>query len=223
MKTFEIITLFPEAFPGTLGLSIFKKSRGTLWDIKTHDLRQFGIGKHKNVDDDLFGGTPGMLIRPDVIDNAMQSIQMKGSSKKIFMSPRGKLLNQTHIEEYAKCNEDILILCGRYEGVDQRAIEHFNFEEISIGNYILAGGEVAAIAMMEGIIRKIPGVIGNENAFIHETFSNSEISEPRFTRPAIWQTHSGQCIAVDETLTSGNHKLIELFQKCGRKSINKVE
>lgn len=280
MKLFEIITLFPEAFPGTLDLSIIKKARGIVWDMKIHDMREFGIGKHKQVDDQVFGGGAGMLIRPDVIDNAMknimqnadiqdfdiqnanmqnarQSIDMQNFEKnekalprKIFLSPRGRLLDQPLVEELAGEKSDIILLCGRYEGVDARAIEYFNFEEISIGNYILAGAEAAALVMLEAIIRKLSGVVGNQNSFKYETFSNalshafssenrnstgnyntvpseisnavlSEISEPRYTRPAKWVTHAGDILNVEEILLSGNHKAIELFQKSRRKGINK--
>lgn len=225
MRQFDIITLFPQAFPGTLDLSILKKSRGSAWDMHIHDMREFGIGKHKQVDDEVFAGGAGMLIKPDVIDNAMQAIQPHDGKKqkRIFLSPRGKTLNQSMVEEFAGNNEDILILCGRYEGVDARAIEYFEFEEISIGNYILAGAEVAALTLMEAIIRKIPGVIGNQESFTHETFTNNEISEPRYTRPAEWITHKGDTISIDPILLSGNHKKIEDFQKSRRKGINKED
>ena len=180
-------------------------------------MREFGMGKHKNVDDEVFGGIAGMLIRPDVIDNAMQKVDTK--AKRIFLSPRGKTLNQGKVEEMAANDENMVILCGRYEGVDQRAIDYFGFEEISIGNYILAGAEVAALVMLEAIIRKIPGVIGNAESFEHETFTNNEISEPRFTRPAQWNTHAGDMLCVEEIFTSGNHKKIYEYRKKLRKKI----
>ena len=222
MKLFEIITLFPEAFPATLDLSIFKKSRGVQWDMRLHDMREFGIGKHRQVDDEVFGGGAGMLIRPDVIDNAMQSVAQKRDSKrlrKIFLSPRGKVLDQPLVEELTAANEDILLLCGRYEGVDARAIEYFGFEEISIGNYVLAGAESAALVMMEAIIRKIPGVIGNIESFAQETFVDNEISEPRYTRPAEWKTSAGDIVGVDEILLSGNHAKIAEFAKGRRRKV----
>ena len=223
MKLFEIITLFPQMFPGTLDFSIFKKSRSKLWDMKLHDLRGFGIGKNKQVDDEVFSNLPGMLIRPDVIDNAMQNICAKRTSsfkKVIFLSPRGRVLNQPLVEELASDVGDILILCARYEGVDHRAVEYFNFEEISIGNYILAGAEVGALVLMEAIIRKIPGVIGNNQSFQHETFANNEISENRYTRPAVWNTLKGDSISVEEILLSGDHKKIAEFQASKRRKID---
>jgi len=223
MKRFEILTLFPEIFPGSLGVSIFKRSMGDKWDLKTHDLRKYGVGKNRQVDDEVFSNLPGMLIRPDVIDNAMADLKFSG--RRIFMSPRGKVLTQSKVEELAACSEDILVLCGRYEGVDQRAINYFNFEEISIGNYILSGGEVAALAMLEAIVRKIPGVIGNCESFSAESFcdvDNLEISEDRYTRPAVWETLDGDVLPVEEILLSGDHKKIELFQKSRRKCINNM-
>lgn len=224
IKNFEILTLFPEVFPGTLDISLMKRSRGVFWDYKTHDLRKYGIGKHSIVDDEVFSSLPGMLIRPDVIENALEDLQFSG--KLVFMSPRGKMLQQPMVEEFAASSENILILCGRYEGVDQRAIDYFKFEEISVGNYIVCGGETPALIFMESIIRKIPGVIGNDESFKNESFSvnwqdNEAISEPRYTRPAIWTTKQGDILEVDEILRNGDHKKIELFQKNGRKSINK--
>lgn len=298
MKLFEIITLFPQAFPGTLEFSIFKKARGKCWDMRVHDMREFGVGKHKQVDDEVFGGSAGMLIRPDVIDCAMQhiingrtrsginnkatnnisasatgslseriaggasntatssistsaqgsvnesitngssntatssigvsatsSLNSAASSKststlrKIFLSPRGRVMDQKMVETWANEESDMLLLCGRYEGVDARAIEHFEFEEISIGNYILAGAEVAAMAMMEAIVRKIPGVIGNAESFTHETFVDNEVSEPRYTRPAVWETHDGDSISVPQIILSGDHKKIAEFQKSGRRKV----
>lgn len=217
MKIFEVITLFPEVFPGVLDVSIIKKARGKQWDLKVHDLREYGIGKHKVVDDTIFSGKAGMLIRPDVIEKALEKTGFEG--KKIFLSPRGEKLTQKKVEELAKIEENILLLCGRYEGVDQRVIDYYNFEEISIGDYVLAGGEIAAQVIMEAIIRKIPGVLGNEESFKHETFSEGEISENRYTRPAKWITNKGEEISIPEILLSGDHKKIELFQKNERKDI----
>jgi len=242
MKLFEIITLFPQAFPGTLDFSIFKKSRGKCWNLRVHDMREFGIGRHKQVDDEVFGGSAGMLIRPDVIDCAMQHIinrraknninkitesninspterQFTRKLRKVFLSPRGRLMDQSLVETWANEESDMLLLCGRYEGVDARAIEHFEFEEISIGNYILAGAEVAAMVMMESIVRKIPGVIGNAESFAKETFVDNEVSEPRYTRPAVWETHDGNSISVPQIIVSGDHKKIAEFQKSGRKKV----
>ncbi len=221
MKIFQILTLFPDLFPGTLDVSIFKKSKNKAWDLKIHDLRKYGIGKHKKVDDEVFGGLPGMLIRPDVIDNALADIKLSNKTKKIFLSPKGKMLNQKMVEEFAASDNDFFILCGRYEGVDQRVVEYFDFEEISIGNYVLAGGELAALVFMESVIRKIPEVIGNQKSFENESFVDDQYSEKRYTRPAVWETLQGDKIEVEKVLISGNHAAIKVFQKAGRKDIIK--
>lgn len=223
MNKIFIITLFPDLFPGPLGVSIFHKSFQKHWDMEIVDLRKFGVGKHKNVDDTVFSGLPGMLIRPDVVEAALDSIKTDNAlnARKIFLSPRGKKLKQANVEEMVLDyeNRDLVILCGRYEGVDQRAIDHLGFEEWSIGDYVIAGGESASFILLESIIRKIPGVIGNKGAFENETFTNNEISEPRYTKPAVWNTLDGKSIEVDCVLRSGNHKEIELFQKAQRKCI----
>ena len=218
MKKFEILTLFPEVFPATLGVSIFKKSFKKAWDLKIHDLRKYGVGKNKKVDDEVFSYLPGMLIRPDVIENAIQAVNFKG--RKIFLSPRGAKLTQKKVEELAADKNDIMLLCGRYDGVDQRAIDHFDFEELSVGDYIISGGEAAALILMEAIIRKLPGVVGNHDVFLNETFENNEISEPRFTRPAKWLTYEGKTLEVDSILLSGDHEKIKKFQKKQRKKID---
>jgi tRNA (guanine37-N1)-methyltransferase len=220
MNKIFVITLFPDLFPGPLGVSIFKKSFEKHWDMQTVDLRNFGVGKHKCVDDTVFSGLPGMLIRPDVVEAALDSLKLE-NARKIFLSPRGPKIKQSDVEEMALdySNKDFVILCGRYEGVDQRAIDHLGFEEWSIGDYIIAGGESASFVLLESIIRKIPGVIGNEGAFENETFANNEISEPRYTKPAVWNTLDGKVIEVNSILRSGNHKEIELFQKAQRKCI----
>ena len=221
MKTFEIITLFPELFPGPLGVSIFKKSFKKSWDLKIHDLRKYGIGDNRQVDDSIFSGIPGMLIKPDVIENVMNDINFQG--KKIFLSPKGSTFNQSISEEMSASNESVLLLSGRYEGIDDRAIKYYEFEEMSIGNYILAGGEVASMVIMESIIRKLPGVIGNANSFNHETFQDNKISEPRYTRPFNWQLKNGDSMQVDEILISGDHQKIKDFQNSKRRSIIKKE
>jgi tRNA (guanine37-N1)-methyltransferase len=221
VKKFYIITLFGDLFPGPLGVSIFGKSLGSLWDIQIINLRDFGVGKNKIVDDVPFSGGAGMLIRPDVVESAVRSVDFTG--RKIFLSPRGKTLKQEKVESLAQTNEDIMILCGRYEGVDQRVIDHLDFEEISIGNYIIAGGESAAFVLMEAIIRKIPGVIGNVDSFAQETFVNNEISEPRFTRPSSWIAADGSVLEVDSLLKSGNHAKIKNYKLSQRKKINNID
>lgn len=216
MKKFNILTLFPELFPGPLNVSIFGKSLNKFWELITYNLRDFGVGDRKIVDDTVFGGLPGMLIKPDTIMNAMNHLKFVG--KKIFLSPRGKILTQQKIEDLIANNDDFLILCGRYEGVDQRAINYYDFEEISIGNYVIAGGESAAFVLLESMIRKISGVIGNQSSFENESFVNNEISEDRYTRPADWKVDN-QVISVPDIILSGNHSKIKEHCKRNRKKI----
>lgn len=216
MKKFEIITLFPDLFPGPLGVSIFQKSFKKHWDLRVNNLRDFGIGRKKVVDDTVFGGLPGMLIRPDVVMKAVESLRFEG--KKIFLSPRGATLTQAKVESLIEENNDFLVLCGRYEGVDQRAINHYSFEEISIGNYVIAGGESAAFVLLEALIRKIPGVVGNSESFLHESFVNSELSEDRYTRPADWEV-DGSVISVEKIFLSGDHGKIAEYRKNSRKKL----
>jgi tRNA (guanine37-N1)-methyltransferase len=216
MKMFEVVTLFPDIFPGNLGISIFEKSQKKVWDYKIHDLREYGIGpKNRKVDDNVFGHAPGMMIRPDVIENLMRAIKFEG--RKIYFSTRGRQLNQQIVEEYAKTNEKILILCGRYEGIDQRAIEYFGFEEICLGNFVLSGAEVAAMLFMEAVIRLQEGVVGNQESLKEESFSNNYIQEPKYTRPAVWKTDSGEELRVDEILVSGDHAKIKKFEEDRRR------
>lgn len=222
MKSFEILTLFPDLFPGPLGVSIFKKSLNLFWSLNVYNLRDFGIGNKRMVDDNVFSGLPGMLIRPDVIMNAMKHICNENgfNGKKIFLSPRGDLLTQKKVEKLIVEDDKFLILCGRYEGIDQRAINYYEFEEISIGNYVIAGGESAAFVLLESLIRKIPGVLGNVESFAKESFVDDEISEDRYTRPAKWEV-DGRVFDVPEILLSGNHAKIAEFQKQSRKKIKK--
>lgn len=216
MKIFNVLTLFPDLFPGPLGISIFKRSFKKLWDFNVYNLRNFGIGKNKVVDDEVYSGLAGMLIRPDVIMNAMDYLNFSG--KKIFLSPRGKRLNQEKVESLINDNDEFLILCGRYEGVDQRAIDYYDFEEISIGDYVISGGESACFVLLEGMIRKIPGVVSNDESFLKESFVDGCLSENRYTRPAKWVVN-GCSIDVEDILLSGDHKKILDYQNNNRKKI----
>ena len=166
----NLLTLFPEMFPGFLGHSLAGRAleRGD-WSFNTVQIRDFGEGKHQTVDDTPFGGGAGMVMRADIIEKALLSLP--GAGRKIYMSPRGKVLDQPLVKEL--CNEPtITILCGRYEGVDQRVLDAHGFEEISIGDYVLSGGEVAALTMMDACIRLLPGVMGNEATPDAESFGS---------------------------------------------------
>lgn len=201
-----LLTLFPEMFPGFLGQSLAGRAleRGD-WSFDAVQIRDFGEGKHQTVDDTPFGGGAGMVMRADIIEKALLSVPSAG--RKIYMSPRGKVLDQALVKELS-AEETLTILCGRYEGVDQRVLDAHGFEEISIGDYVLSGGEVAALTMMDACIRLLPGVMGNETTPDEESFSNGLLEYPHYTRPAEWTDANGQSREVPEILKSGNHAKI---------------
>jgi tRNA (guanine37-N1)-methyltransferase len=194
----NLLTLFPEMFPGYLGHSLAGRAleRGD-WSFNIIQIRDFGEGKHQTVDDTPFGGGAGMVMRADVIERALLSVPNAG--RKIYMSPRGKVLNQGLVKELSS-EKNLTILCGRYEGVDQRVLDTYEFEEISIGDYVLSGGEVAALTLMDACIRLLPGVMGNEATPEEESFSNGLLEYPHYTRPAEWNG-----LSVPDVLKSGNH------------------
>ncbi len=199
----NLLTLFPDMFPGPLGQSLSGRAlEGKIWSFRTINIRDFATDKHKTVDDTPFGGGAGMVMRPDVIEKALLSIPTPG--RKIYLSPRGKLLNQSLVQELAAA-ENITLLCGRYEGVDQRILDAGEFEEISIGDYVLSGGEPAAMILMDACIRLLPGVMGNETTPDEESFSNGLLEYPHYTRPAEWISADGQTRCIPDILRSGHH------------------
>lgn len=206
-----LLTLFPEMFPGYLGQSLAGRAleRGD-WSFDAVQIRDFGEGKHQTVDDTPFGGGAGMVMRADVIEKALLSVPDTG--RKIYMSPRGKVLNQNLVKELS-AEQNLTILCGRYEGVDQRVLDAHGFEEISIGDYVLSGGEVAALTMMDACIRLLPGVMGNETTPDEESFSNGLLEYPHYTRPAEWTNANGEQRDVPEILKSGNHAKIAKWRE----------
>lgn len=202
----NLLTLFPDMFPGSLGQSLAGRAleRGD-WTCNAIQIRDFATDKHATVDDTPFGGGAGMVMRADVIENALLSLPTPG--RKIYMSPRGKVLNQALVKELA-AEENITILCGRYEGVDQRVLDAHDFEEISIGDYVLSGGEVAALVMMDACIRLLPGVMGNVETPDAESFGSGTgglLEYPHYTRPAEWVSADGKTRQVPEILRSGDH------------------
>ncbi|RJE80667.1 tRNA (guanosine(37)-N1)-methyltransferase TrmD [Paracoccus sp. JM45] len=204
--TARVITLFPEAFPGILGLSLTGKalSQG-LWNIQTIPLRDFGVGKHRNVDDTPAGGGAGMVIRADVMDAALQEAGRASRLPVIYMSPRGKPLTQARARELAE-GPGVTLICGRFEGVDQRVLDAHNVEEISIGDYVLTGGEIAAQVLIDTTVRLIPRVLGNQDSLAEESFSVGNrglLEHPQFTKPAIWDDRQ-----IPDILLSGNHAAI---------------
>ena len=203
----NLLTLFPEMFPASLGMSLSGKAlEKGLWSYEAINIRDFAGGTHKSVDDAPFGGGAGMVMRADVIESALLSIPKQG--RKIYMSPRGKPLSQDLVTELT--TEDTLtILCGRYEGVDQRILDAHDFEEISIGDYVLSGGEPAAMILMDACIRLLSGVMGNEHTPDEESFSSGLLEYPHYTKPVEWTDANGQTYVVPEVLRSGHHKNIK--------------
>ncbi len=206
----NLLTLFPEMFPSSLGMSLSGKAlEKKLWSYSCINIRDFASGTHKNVDDTPFGGGAGMVMRPDVIESALLSVKNQG--RKIYMSPRGKPLTQDLVKDLSQ-EQNITILCGRYEGVDQRVLNTHKFEEISIGDYVLSGGEPAALILMDACIRLLDGVMGNITTPNEESFSNGLLEYPHYTRPAKWEDYSGNIHNVPEILTSGHHKNIDQWR-----------
>jgi tRNA (guanine37-N1)-methyltransferase len=199
----NLLTLFPEMFPGFLGHSLAGKAlaRGD-WGYTAINIRDYAEGAHKTVDDTPYGGGAGMVMRPDVIERALLSRPDPG--RKIYLSPRGTPLTQSLVRELA-VTPTLTLLCGRYEGVDQRVLDAHAFEEVSIGDYVLSGGEPAALILMDACIRLLPGVMGNEETPIEESFSSGLLEYPHYTRPAEWKAANGQTYAVPDILKSGDH------------------
>ena len=217
-----ILTPYPEMFPGALGHSIIGNALDNKkFSLETINLHDFGIDKRGSIDDQPFGGGPGMVIRPDVVENALNSVLFNSKSiRKIFLTPSGQKLTQNILQELSQYTE-MVVLCGRFEGVDQRVIETLGFQEISIGDYVLSGGEIAAQVLVEGCIRLIPGVLGQPQSLLEETFSNNLLEYPHYTRPQVWEDNQGNKHEVPEVLTSGHHEKIERWRK--DKSIEKTK
>ena len=219
----KILTGYPEMFPGGLAHSLMGKAlKENIFKLETINLHDFGIDNRKSVDDEPFGGGPGMILRPDVVEKALLSVSNNNNTKstKIYLTPSGSLLTQKKLGILAKLDE-IIILCGRFEGVDQRAIDVLGFEEVSLGDYVLAGGEIAAQVLLEGCIRLIPGVLGHPESLLEESFSNNLLEYPHYTRPKIWEDSLGNKYDVPEVLTSGHHGNIKKWRQ--DKSVEKTK
>jgi tRNA (guanine-N1)-methyltransferase len=214
MINVKILTGYPEMFPGGLAHSLMGKAlKENIFTIETINLHDFGIDNRKSVDDEPFGGGPGMILRPDVVEKAILSISINKNIKstKIYLTPSGSLLTQEKLGILAKLDE-IIILCGRFEGVDQRAIDVLGFEEVSIGDYVLAGGEIAAQVLLEGCIRLIPGVLGHAESLSEESFSGNLLEYPHYTRPKTWEDSLGNKHDVPDVLISGHHSNIKKWR-----------
>jgi tRNA (guanine37-N1)-methyltransferase len=212
----SIITLFPEAFPGVLGASLIGKAlRDGLWSLETTQLRDFGQGPHKNVDDTPAGGGAGMVIRADVAAAAIDSIA-RDNRPLIYLSPRGRQLNQTMAREWA-AGPGVVLFCGRFEGLDERVIEARGMQEVAVGEAVLAGGEAAAMVLLEACVRLIPGVLGNDASTVEESFSDGLLEHPQYTRPREWEGRT-----IPDVLTSGDHAKVEAWRKAERERITRA-
>ena len=198
-----VFTLYPDLFPGPFSEGLYGKAlEKKIWNLQKVNLRDYAEDKHKTVDDTPYGGGSGMLIKPDVISNALDKNTKKGE-KIIFLTPRGKVFNHECAKKLSQ-EKIINIICGHFEGVDQRVIESRNIEEISIGDFVLSGGETASYVFLDAILRLIPGVIGNENSIAEESFENGLLEYPQYTKPQIWEKKS-----VPDVLLSGDHAKIK--------------
>lgn len=219
----KILTAYPDIFPGSLNYSVVGNAlKQNKWSLEIINLHDFGSNERKSIDDEPYGGGPGMIIRPDIVEKALLSLNKdeKLIRKLIYMSPSGNVLNQKKLQKISQINE-LIILCGRFEGVDQRVIKAFDFEEISIGDYILAGGEIASQVLVEGCIRLLPGVIGQPESLLEESFSNNLLEYPQYTRPKVWKDAKNKNHEVPEVLLSGHHEKIKQWRT--DKSIKKTK
>ena len=208
--TAQILTLFPQAFPGVLGESLTGKAlQDGLWQLQTYDLRDYGIGKHRNVDDTPAGGGAGMVLRADVLEKAIVEARAgtKGVAPLVYLSPRGPRFDQAMARNWARM-DGVTMLCGRFEGVDERVLQHFGIQEVSLGDFVMTGGEIAAQAMIDATVRLLPGVLGNADSAIEESFSAGLLEHPQYTKPAEWQGHK-----IPEVLLSGNHAKITAWRR----------
>lgn len=208
--TAQVITLFPDTFPGLLGTSLTGKAlKDGIWQVQTTDLRRFGEGKHRNVDDTPAGGGAGMVLRADVVGNAIADTRRKarGRMPLIYLSPRGVPFTQAMAKDLAG-QDGVTLLCGRFEGVDQRVLDQYEILEVSMGDYVLTGGELPAMTLIDACVRLLPGVLGNAESAVEESHSNGLLEHPQYTRPAEWEGRP-----IPDVLTSGDHGKVATWRK----------
>ena len=203
MWTAKVFTLYPELFPGPLGNGLYKKAlEKKLWALKVVNIRDYALDKHKTVDDTPFGGGSGMLMRADVIANSLDKNISNKKEPIIYLSPKGKKFDQNYAKKML--NSNINIICGHFEGVDERLLETRDIEEVSVGDFILSGGEVAALVIIDTIVRLIPGVLGNSDSLAEETFERNMLEYPQYTKPQKWEKKD-----VPDVLLKGDHAKIK--------------
>lgn len=211
----KILTIFPEMFPSFLGQSLAGRAlENGLWSLDVTDIRDFTEDRHRSVDDTPFGGGAGMVMRPDILDKAVNAVH-EPETKLIYLTPRGKVFNQAMAEELAK-EKGATFLCGRFEGVDQRLLDKHNFIEVSLGDFVLAGGEPAALVVMDAVVRLLPGVMGKAESLEEESFSSGLLEYPQYTRPRVWDGRE-----VPEVLASGHHAEVKKWRKAEAEKVTK--
>ena len=213
---FNFLTLFPEMFPSFLGHSLMGKALDKgLWSYETVNIRDFATDNYKSVDDTPFGGGAGMVMKPEVLDSALKSVYTTGPL--YYLSPRGRVFNQDTAKTWATSETEMTFLCGRFEGIDERIIDKWNIQEISIGDFVLSGGEPALITMLDAMIRLLPSVMGNKESAVEESFSDNLLEYPQYTKPQNWQGMS-----VPEVLLSGHHENIRKWRLEQSKTLTKT-
>ena len=211
----QVFTLYPDSFPGPLDKGLYGKAmEKKIWDLKIVDIREYASDKHKTVDDTPYGGGSGMLLKPDVVAKSLDA-NIKNGEKIFYLSPRGKVFNQNMAKEISKENK-VNLICGHFEGIDQRVLDNREIEEISIGDFVLSGGESASYVFLDAILRLIPGVIGNEESKNEESFENGLLEYPQYTKPQIWEEKS-----VPNVLLSGDHAKIKDWRLTQSKAITR--
>ena len=212
----QVFTLYPEVFPGPLSKGLYGKALSKkLWNLNVVNIRDAAEDKHKTVDDTPYGGGSGMLLKPDVLAKSLDQNKIEGG-RIIYLSPKGKKFDQNYAQELSN-EKSVSFICGHFEGVDERVLSTRNIEEISIGDYILSGGETAAFVVIDSILRLLPGVLGNENSRLDESFENGLLEYPQYTKPQIWEEK-----AVPEVLLSGDHSKIKDWRLSQSEAITRV-
>ena len=216
--TAKVLTLFPEMFPGPLGVSLAGNGlEDGIWSLETVDIRDFAQDKHRTVDDAPMGGGPGMVMRPDVVDAAIQSVTKSAPSLPlIYLTPRGRRLDQERIHQLA-AGPGVSVICGRFEGLDQRVLDTHTVDEISLGDFVLSGGEPAAMAMIDACVRLLPGIVGSSESLADESFERGLLEYPQYTRPQEWNGQS-----VPDVLTSGHHEKIRAWRLAQAEAVTRT-
>ena len=212
----QVFTLYPEVFPGPLSKGLYGKAMSKkLWDLKVVNIRDAAEDKHKTVDDTPYGGGSGMLLKADVLAKSLDQNKIEGE-KILYLSPKGKKFDQSYAKKLATA-KSLSLICGHFEGVDERVLSTRNIEEISIGDYVLSGGETAAYVVIDSVLRLLPGVLGTDNSKIEETFENGLLEYPQYTKPQIWEEKS-----VPDVLLSGDHSKIKDWRLSQSEAITRV-